>query len=232
MRAASVLAGLVNSSRPALLRSASASSSSARAPDRCSVWGPQCAESASPAARYRHKPNSSGTRSRGASTATRARRGVAQRALIRRRHHHPRAAAHAGRGGARPARDRRDRRRRRPARRADRPTAAPRWPARSARQRRPPIVAASRRPGGLGGTAAGHPDHAARPVVSAQRVQCAFVERGGNGAHLRAGRRRGPQQAVAGRRQAGPRCPRDRSPVAGVHGSALARRPPGRRFRR
>src|SRR5208337_5562158 len=49
--------------------------------------------------------------------------------------------------------------------------------------------------GGLGGTAAGHPDHAAWTVAGPQRVQRAFVGRGGNRAHLGAGRRGGPQQA-------------------------------------
>lgn len=70
-RAASALAGLVNTSRPALLRSASASSSSASDARSMRSLGSTVCKAARPAARYRDNPNSSGTRSRGSSTATR-----------------------------------------------------------------------------------------------------------------------------------------------------------------
>lgn len=70
-RAASALAGLVNTSRPALLRSASASSSSASDARSMRSLGSTVCKAARPAARYRDNLNSSGTRSRGSSTATR-----------------------------------------------------------------------------------------------------------------------------------------------------------------
>lgn len=71
IRSASALPGLVNTSRAALLRSASASSSSASAARSTSIAGSTAAIVASPAARYRHRPKSSGAHIRGSSTAAR-----------------------------------------------------------------------------------------------------------------------------------------------------------------
>ena len=123
------------------------------------------------------------------------RRAVAQRTLVRRHHDHPRAPAHPGRGGPDQggiagvvARD--DQHVERPDPRRglagdhDRLVATP------------PSVAASMAPAVSAVPPAGHPDHAARAVVDAQRIQRAFVDRGGDGAHLRAGHRRGPQQTL------------------------------------
>ena len=97
MRSASVLAGLVNSSRPALLRNASASSSSASAARSTRrPWihylqhGKACRQVADQAEVV-------GTHSRGASDGRPARGRVAQRAFVRRDDGDARAAAHTGR---------------------------------------------------------------------------------------------------------------------------------------
>lgn len=193
-RAASALAGLVNTSRPALLRSASASSSSASDARSMRSLGSTVCKAARPAARYRDNPNSSGTRSRGSSTATRpavlSRSGPSYGATTTTRAplRTPIAAAptSAGSPGSSPA----------TISTSSGPTqAAPHWRARSAR--RPRHLAS--RPGWSRRSQrspAGHPDHRAGTVTTAQQVQFALVGRGSDGTHLCAGHRCGPQQGT------------------------------------
>lgn len=193
-RAASALAGLVNTSRPALLRSASASSSSASDARSMRSLGSTVCKAARPAARYRDNPNSSGTRSRGSSTATRpAVLSAADPHTVPPRQPARPCAPRSRR--PRPAPGRRGRRRQRSARQAARPRAAPHWRARSAR--RPRHLAS--RPGWSRRSQrspAGHPDHRAGTVTTAQQVQFALVGRGSDGTHLCAGHRCGPQQGT------------------------------------
>ncbi len=124
-----------------------------------------------------------------------ARRRVPQRTLVRCHHHHSRTPAHPGSGGA-------DQRRIAGIITGDDQHVQRTDPRRclGADHHRLGSHATQRRgqdgSGSLGGTAASHPDHAAGTLLDTQGVQGAFVLRSGDGAHLRAGRRRGPQQAL------------------------------------
>ena len=164
---------------------------------------------ASPAARYRVRPKSAGTCTRGPSTTARpaatSRSGPSSGATTTTRA--PRripvaaAATSAGSAGSSPA--------------TTSTSSAPiHGGASDATTNGAAIEPPERRrehgPGHLGRASGGHPDHRAGRVIRPQLVEHALIERRRGGAHLRTGHRRPLATALRGRRRANPRHRRGR----------------------